>query len=75
MNYYIHYNGGKIYYSDTGEGEIIVLLHGYLETSDIWSGFAKKLARNSGSYPLIFPDMGFQKCIVKVILWSLWPEL
>ena len=44
MKYYIHYNGGKIYYSDTGEGETVVLLHGYLETSDIWSGFAKKLA-------------------------------
>lgn len=45
MKYYIHYNGGKIYYSDLGEGDPIVLLHGYLESSDIWSGFAKKLAQ------------------------------
>ena len=54
MNYYIHYNGGKIYYTDTGEGETVVLLHGYLETSDIWSGFAKKL---SGKFRVISVDL------------------
>ena len=58
MNYYIHYNGGKIYYSDTGEGQIVVLLHGYLETSEIWAGFAEKLAGNSGSSVLILPGHG-----------------
>ena len=46
MKYYIVYNGGKIHYSDLGEGgDTIVLLHGYLESSDIWNGFAKKLAQ------------------------------
>lgn len=54
MNYYIHYNGGKIYYTDTGDGETVVLLHGYLETSDIWSGFAKKL---SGKFRVISVDL------------------
>ena len=54
MNYYIHYNGGKIYYTDTGVGETVVLLHGYLETSDIWSGFAKKL---SGKFRVISVDL------------------
>jgi len=54
MNYYIHYIGGKIYYTDTGEGETVVLLHGYLETSDIWSGFAKKLA---GKFRVICVDL------------------
>jgi len=44
MKYYIHYNGGKIYYSDHGEGETVVLLHGYLESCEIWNGFADKLA-------------------------------
>jgi pimeloyl-ACP methyl ester carboxylesterase len=54
MNYYIHYNDGKIYYSDIGEGDIIVLLHGYFETSDIWAGFAKKL---SSAYRVISVDL------------------
>jgi pimeloyl-ACP methyl ester carboxylesterase len=54
MNYYIHYNDGKIYYSDIGGGDIIVLLHGYFETSDIWTGFAKKL---SSAYRVISVDL------------------
>jgi pimeloyl-ACP methyl ester carboxylesterase len=61
MNYYIHYNGGKIYYSDTGEGEIIVLLHGYLETSDIWSGFAGKLAKKFRIISVDLPGHGLSK--------------
>jgi pimeloyl-ACP methyl ester carboxylesterase len=44
MNYYILYNGGKIYYTDAGEGDVVVLLHGYLETSDIWGSFARRLS-------------------------------
>jgi pimeloyl-ACP methyl ester carboxylesterase len=61
MIYYIHYNGGKIYYTDTGEGEIIVLLHGYLETSDIWSGFAKKLAQKFRVISVDLPGHGLSK--------------
>jgi len=44
MKYYIHHNGGKIYYSDHGQGRPVVLLHGYLESSEIWGSFAEKLA-------------------------------
>lgn len=32
-----------IHYSDSGNGSIIVLLHGYLESSEVWNGFEKKL--------------------------------
>ena len=41
---FFEFNGGKIYYNDIGEGSPVVLLHGYLESSDIWDGFAKKLS-------------------------------
>jgi pimeloyl-ACP methyl ester carboxylesterase len=61
MNYYIHYNGGKIYYSDTGEGEIVVLLHGYLETAEIWSGFTKKLAGKFRVISIDLPGHGLSK--------------
>ena len=61
MKYYIHYNGGKIYYSDTGEGELVVLLHGYLETSEIWSRFAKKLSRKFRVISVDLPGHGLSK--------------
>ncbi len=54
MKYYIHYNGGKIYYSDAGEGQVVILLHGYLESSEIWAGFADKLA---GKFRVISIDL------------------
>lgn len=33
-----------LYYSDTGNGTAIVLIHGYLESSEVWNGFREKLA-------------------------------
>jgi len=37
------FNGGRIHYSDSGEGTPVVLLHGYLESSEVWNGFAEKM--------------------------------
>ncbi|MFH0842980.1 MAG: alpha/beta hydrolase [Bacteroidota bacterium] len=33
-----------IHYTDLGKGAPIVLIHGYLETSEVWDSFARKLA-------------------------------
>jgi pimeloyl-ACP methyl ester carboxylesterase len=38
------FRGGRINYSDSGSGPIIVLLHGYLESSEVWNGFEERLA-------------------------------
>jgi pimeloyl-ACP methyl ester carboxylesterase len=38
------YNGGRIFYKDYGYGPPVVLIHGYLETSEVWNGFAQKLS-------------------------------
>lgn len=58
MKNYIHYNGGKIYYSDIGEGQIVILLHGYLESSEIWSGFAEKLSEKFRVISIDLPGHG-----------------
>ncbi len=54
MKNYILYRDGKIWYYDYGTGDVIVLLHGYLESSGIWSSFAEKL---SGKYRVIAVDL------------------
>jgi pimeloyl-ACP methyl ester carboxylesterase len=46
--------GKRICYSDTGSGKLILLLHGYLETSRIWENFAKRL---SADFRIIAPDI------------------
>lgn len=48
------FNGGKIYYNEIGEGTPVVLLHGYLESADVWNVFAKNL---SGRFRVISVDL------------------
>jgi pimeloyl-ACP methyl ester carboxylesterase len=49
------FTGGKnIWYTDSGEGDAIILLHGYLESSEVWDSFAEKLA---GSFRVICVDL------------------
>lgn len=38
------YKGRGINYTDSGRGTVIVLLHGYLESLEVWNGFEQKLA-------------------------------
>ena len=46
--------GGEICYSDSGSGKTIVLLHGYLESSEIWGSFAFDLA---GKFRVLAVDL------------------
>lgn len=41
-----HFEINKINYTDTGRGKPIVLLHGFLESLDIWDHFTKKLSES-----------------------------
>ncbi len=50
----IPFHNTEICYSDTGEGRALVLLHGYLESMDIWNGFKKNLQQD---YRIICPDL------------------
>ena len=54
MGKFFRFNDRKIFYKDIGSGETIVLLHGYLETSEVWDGFAGKLAKD---FRVIIPDI------------------
>lgn len=55
---YIDYEGGKIFYTDRGEGEVIVLIHGYLETSEVWGRFANRLAKKHRIIAVDLPGNG-----------------
>jgi pimeloyl-ACP methyl ester carboxylesterase len=41
---FFSFKEGKIQYNDNGEGQVLVLLHGYLESSEVWNGFETGLA-------------------------------
>ena len=50
----IAYKGTELVYSDRGQGPCLVLLHGYLESMDIWEDFAEHFP---DGYRLIIPDI------------------
>jgi pimeloyl-ACP methyl ester carboxylesterase len=58
MKKYIHYKGKKIFYSDEGTGTAVVLVHGYLESSEIWSNFAERLAKKFRVITVDLPGHG-----------------
>jgi pimeloyl-ACP methyl ester carboxylesterase len=50
----VSYQGANLRYSDLGKGDPVVLIHGYLESLEIWNGFAEKLAKK---YRVISVDL------------------
>lgn len=58
MNNYIYFKGGKVFYSDRGSGNPIVLLHGYLESSEVWKEFAEQLAHSFRVIAIDLPGHG-----------------
>lgn len=42
----ISYGGTSLVFADNGKGNPVVLLHGYLESQEIWYSFAEKLKKN-----------------------------
>jgi pimeloyl-ACP methyl ester carboxylesterase len=58
---FFSYKGRKIYYSDSGNGVAIVLLHGYLESSEVWNGFAEKLGSEFRVILIDLPGCGLSE--------------
>lgn len=54
MQEVFEFDGSKIHYLDTGEGNTIVLLHGFGEDSQIWN---KQVTQLQQDYRLIVPDL------------------
>ncbi len=53
-NYSVTIDGKKLNYNVFGQGNVVVLLHGYLETKELWDEVAQKL---SEKYQVICPDL------------------
>ena len=54
MTHKIKTNAAYISYNILGHGKTIILLHGYLESKEIWNDFANELAKN---FQIIAPDL------------------
>src|SRR3972149_4760338 len=48
----------KVRYSDKGKGRVIVLLHGFLESLEIWDEFSNKLSKRFRVLAIDLPGHG-----------------
>lgn len=49
-----NYNGNTVSYNDIGQGQVVVLLHGFGEDSCIWNNLVENLSKE---YRVIIPDL------------------
>lgn len=63
MEKYIIYKNAKIAYSDRGEGNVIVFLHGFLESSKMWDSFTESLIKQYRVIAIDLPGHGRSECI------------
>lgn len=54
----VPFHNSSVHFDDLGSGKVIVLLHGYLETMDIWGDFAKNLAKTCRVITIDIPGHG-----------------
>jgi len=46
MSKYIEYRSQNVSFTDTGEGPVLVLLHGFTESLEIWNSFSEELSKS-----------------------------
>jgi pimeloyl-ACP methyl ester carboxylesterase len=62
----IDYKNSTIRFKDEGKGTVVVLLHGYLESLEIWSEFSADLSEHCRVVSIDFPGHGKSGVIEKV---------
>lgn len=58
MDSFFTYRSGVIHYTDRGQGHVVILVHGYLETAEIWGNFAERLAERFRIIAIDLPGHG-----------------
>lgn len=59
----LKHKGINIFYTETGKGSAIVLLHGFLESSKIWDTFVPKLAKKNRVVSIDLLGHGNTECL------------
>lgn len=63
MEKFIEYQGRKVYYSIEGHGEVLLFIHGYLESSAIWSGFSDRFNSTYTTLCIDIPGHGHSEVL------------
>ena len=70
----IPFKNGNIHISDKGTGQPIVLIHGYMETSEVWKSFADRVSQNFRTICIDLPGHGLSDLCHEVNIMELMAE-
>ena len=68
------FKSSTINFTDKGRGKTVVLLHGYLESLEIWNGFADELARTFRVIAIDLPGHGLSGVVASIHTMDLLAE-
>lgn len=71
----IHYKNAYIHYYQEGDGPDLVLLHGFTESSTIWSDFAKELSQEFRVTMVDLPGHGQSEMVAQVHTMELMADV
>lgn len=63
---YIKFQKKSVFYTDEGKGKVIILLHGFTESSKIWKRFATGLSKKYRVVRIDLPGHGKSECVAGV---------
>ncbi|PLW98998.1 MAG: alpha/beta hydrolase [Marinilabiliales bacterium] len=72
---FLEIRGKKIHYKVEGSGEIVLLLHGYLESMEIFDDFASDLAKHLSVLMIDIPGHGKSECIGTIHSMNLMADI
>ncbi|MBN2348478.1 MAG: alpha/beta hydrolase [Bacteroidales bacterium] len=70
----VKFQDAKLFFSDEGSGFPVVLIHGYLESSQIWGRFARELAKENRVISIDLPGHGDSEVIAEIHTMELMAE-
>lgn len=63
---FFNYQGKNIHYTTQGQGNTLVLLHGFMESLQIWNDFSNELSKNFKVVCIDLPGHGKSDCISEI---------
>ena len=72
---YFNFKNTKISYTDSGEGNTLILLHGFLENKKMWQHFTPALAKNNRVVTVDLLGHGQSDCLGYVHTMELQAEM
>lgn len=73
--YFVTEEGKKVAYSDTGCGDTVVLLHGYLESGLVWGSLAESLGSRFRVVSIDLPGHGLSDIVAEIHTMDMMAEI